>query len=227
MQTSVDTSWQGIEGIKDGAAEIMCGMAREKTWRAVEGIAALLKPGMTEGEGIRAANGLMASMGVKKFWHKTHIRFGRSTVLSFNDPYHDGVTLTDDDLIVIDIGPIWDGVEGDAGCAVVVGSDPNKIRIARDVRVLHELVAQRWRDTRETGTQLMTFAEKVTREMGYLLHPTYVKGHRLSEFPHKFYSQGSTLFDLAKTPQSQRWVLETHICEPGMTFGAFYEDILM
>ena len=215
-----------LEGIRAETEQIMCGHARDRTWRAVNEIRSLLKPGMTELEAIGSANSLMAKMGVKKFWHRTHVRFGPSTVLSFDDPYLKDVRLQADDIANIDIGPIWDGVEGDAGCAVVFGHDPKMIIIAADVKLIFDQVRSAWLESHWTGEKLHLFAEETARSLGYLLHPTYVKGHRLAEFPHSFYSKGQNLFDLAVEPKSKRWVLEIHICEPNMKFGAFYEDIL-
>ena len=61
--------------------------------------------------------------------------------------------------------------------------------------------------------------------MNYLLEPSYVKGHRLSEFSHLKYTSLS-LFDLDFIPSSERWILELQICDPSLKFGAVYEDLL-
>jgi hypothetical protein len=61
--------------------------------------------------------------------------------------------------------------------------------------------------------------------MGWELAPSYVRGHRLSEFPHSMYSD-LTLDTVDYTPATHRWVLEVHICDPAKKFGAFYEDVL-
>ncbi|MCX6127209.1 MAG: M24 family metallopeptidase [Proteobacteria bacterium] len=215
-----------LEGIRAETEEIMCGHARDLTWQAVNEIRSILKPGMSEFEAIGSANSLLAKMGVRKFWHRTHIRFGASTVLSFDDPYLKDVRLRADDIANIDIGPIWNGVEGDAGCAVVFGNNPRMMAIAADAKLIFNQVRLVWQESHCSGEKLHLFAEEVAQSLGYVLHPTYVKGHRLAEFPHSFYSKGHKLFDLASEPKSKRWVLEIHICEPNMKFGAFYEDIL-
>jgi Xaa-Pro aminopeptidase len=216
-----------LEGIRPDAEAALIGEARQSTWQMIDEIAALLKPGMTESEAIRLANKQMAERGVRKFWHRTHIRFGASTILSFEDPYKEGVTLNEDDIVNIDIGPIWNGIEGDAGCPIVFGNDPQKTAIAAAAKSVFEDVRRKWQNGLVSGNDLLNFAEQRTQELGYVLHPTYVKGHRLSEFPHKIYSNGQTLFDLKTHPLSKRWVLEIHICDVDYKFGAFYEDLLL
>jgi uncharacterized protein YoaH (UPF0181 family) len=62
--------------IHSDAVASMTGDARDLTWKAVREIKELIKPGMTEQEAIKLANQYFASQGVRKFWHKTHIRFG-------------------------------------------------------------------------------------------------------------------------------------------------------
>ncbi len=220
------TKFDAIEGISLSAVESMSGEFRSKTWQAVNDIASFIVPGMSEIEAIKKANQLFASRGVKKFWHKTHIRFGESTVKSFLDPYAENVVLKQDDIFYVDVGPIWDGIEGDCGKTFVVGSDPEKIKISKDVEILFNKVKEFWLTEKPEGVALLKYAQIQTLEMGYLLHPSYVKGHRLSEFPHAIYSKNS-LYDFQATPSPARWVLEFQICNPEMSYGAFYEDLLI
>jgi CDP-4-dehydro-6-deoxyglucose reductase len=214
-----------IEGLGENIEQKMCGDVRTKSFQAIQNIFAGLKLGMSEAEAIRMANSLLASMGVKRFWHRTHVRFGASTALSFDDPYIEGVRLNKNDMVSIDIGPVWDGIEGDAGSSFVFGVDDKKQKLIDATKnVFDELVLQ-WRHQGLSGKKLMTLADELAKEKGYLLAPAYVKGHRLAEFPHAFYSKHS-LYDLDKCPQAKRWVLEVQLCEPQMSYGAFYEDIL-
>src|SRR3989338_5264184 len=87
-----------IEGIAVESIKTMLTTARDQTWQAIEDIKSLITPGMSEKEAIFEANRLLAQRGVKKFWHRTHIRFGKSTVLSFEDSYRENVTLQEDDI---------------------------------------------------------------------------------------------------------------------------------
>ena len=50
------------------------------------------------------------------------MRFGSNTTKNFDDPSEPGVVLGENDIFFIDIGPIFDGCEGDAGDTVAVGT---------------------------------------------------------------------------------------------------------
>jgi CDP-4-dehydro-6-deoxyglucose reductase len=218
------------EGIDPTVIDSMVGEVRAKTWQALNDIKEMIVPGMSETEAISCANRLFASRGVRKFWHKTHIRFGRSTTLGFNDPY-DNTILKEDDIFYLDVGPIWtteDGksIEADVGKTFVIGKDPARSAIVRDVEIIFGEMREHWLTTKASGVELLQVAQKKSVQRGYVLHPSYVKGHRLSEFPHKIYGDGN-LFDLQNSPSPARWVLEIQICSPDMQYGAFYEDLLV
>jgi methionine aminopeptidase len=214
-----------IEKMNKEAIQVMITTARNKTWKAIEDIKNLIKPGMSELEAIKLANKYFMGQGVRKFWHKTHIRFGASTILSFNDTYRENVILKENDIFYIDIGPVWDGVEGDCGNTFVIGSNPKYEKITKDIKVLFDDIFHYWKTTESTGKQLFDYSKTQVEKMNYLLEPSYVKGHRLSEFSHLKYTSMS-LFDLDFIPSSERWILELQICDPSLKFGAFYEDLL-
>jgi hypothetical protein len=86
-------------------------------------------------------------------------------------------------------------------------------------------VAQRWRDHREAGPALYAFARDRAEAMGWRLN-WEVKGHRVSDFPHRIYKAGA-LGDFAATPQAGLWILEIQIAHPSLPYGAFYEDLLI
>jgi Xaa-Pro aminopeptidase len=214
-----------MEKINPDAIHAMANTARIKTWKAVDDIKALIEPGMTEQEAIKKANEYFASQGVRKFWHRTHIRFGTSTILSFDDPYEFNVVLKDSDIFYIDIGPVWDGIEGDCGDTFVIGNHEPYFEIKHDVKAIFDEARAYWRDVRPTGKELYKYAKDRVEKKGYLLHPSYVKGHRLSEFSHSNYTKEAA-GNLDFPPSPERWVLEFQICDKSMKYGAFYEDLL-
>lgn len=198
--------------------------ARAKTWEAVHNIASKMKPGMTESEARRVGQQTLAEMGSRKFWHKCHIRFGTSTTRSFDDEYVDTV-LKENDIFYIDIGPIWSGIEGDAGATFVIGSNPEYQKCKEHSEEIFKLTADAWREQKLTGSALYQFAEHEAQKRGWMLAPSYVRGHRLGEFPHSFYTE-ATISEQNFVPAVARWVLEIQICNKEQTCGAFYEDIL-
>jgi Xaa-Pro aminopeptidase len=215
-----------VESISQSALPDMTNSARQKTWKAVADIAQMIQPGMTEKEAIQKANAYFAEKGVRKFWHKTHVRFGQSTIFGFDDPYESHVVLKDNDIFYVDIGPIWNGVEGDCGDTFVVGNQSDFLKIKNAVKTIFDQTCAYWKQKHVSGKEMYAFAYDQIIRMGYQMHPAYVKGHRLSEFSHAHYSNQS-LFDLDFSPSAERWVMELQICHPSMKFGAFYEDILM
>jgi methionyl aminopeptidase len=198
---------------------------RVRTRQALWKIADHISPGMTEEEGRSEAVRILRDARLRKGWHKVLVRFGTNTTKNFDDPSDPGVVLGPDDIFFIDIGPIFDGCEGDAGETVAVGGDPDMIRAARDVKVLWQQVRGRWRADGLTGKSLYAFATQAAHDMGWELN-LELTGHRLSEFPHDAHYDG-TLSDVGFRPSEARWVLEMQIRHPEREFGAFFEDLLL
>jgi methionine aminopeptidase len=198
--------------------------ARQKTWEAIDKIASQIEPGMTESEAIKLAQKTLAQMGSRKFWHRCHIRFGQGTIHNWDDPYVDN-RLGENDIFYIDIGPVWSGIEGDGGKTFVVGSDERMAKIAGDAKIVYDNVKAVWLKDGVQGKELYRIAEEEAAKLGWKLAPSYVRGHRLSEFPHSFHSE-LHVDQLDFCPAPKRWVLEIHICDPQFKFGAFYEDLL-
>lgn len=223
-QSSDQGAGQKIESSRLAGIEGRLAQSQALTWTAVAKIAAQIKPGMTELEAIRMGQKTLAELGCKKFWHKCHIRFGKGTVCSFEDEYADHV-LGNDDIFYVDIGPIWDGIEGDAGTTFVTGTNPDYLRCKVDVKLIFDQVAAAWRSQKLTGVELYRVAERSAKERGWVLAPSYVRGHRLAEFPHSFHTE-ATIDSLDFCPVPKRWMLEIHICDLDHKFGAFHEDLL-
>jgi Xaa-Pro aminopeptidase len=89
--------------------------ARRRTRQAVNDIAAGIAPGMVEEAAMDLARRLLADAGLLRGWHGIHVRFGANTLKNFGEPSEPGTILRDDDIFFIDIGPVWDKWEGDAG----------------------------------------------------------------------------------------------------------------
>ncbi len=194
---------------------------RAALWKIAENIA----PGMTEEEGRAVAVHVLRDARLRKGWHKVLVRFGSNTTKNFDDASEPGVVLGDNDIFFIDIGPIFDGCEGDAGDTVAVGNDPDMIRAAGDVKVLWQQVRARWLADGLTGKHLYAFATQAALDLGWELN-LELTGHRLSEFPHDAHYDG-TLADVGFRPSEARWVLEVQIRHPEREFGAFFEDLLL
>ena len=199
--------------------------ARRHTWHAIKRIAAGIRPGMRESEGVEFAKTILKDLGLLRGWHGVYLRFGANTRLTYWDKDAPDVLLGDNDIFYIDIGPVWEKWEGDGGDTFVVGNDPEMQRACTAVRQVFDRVHDKWRMGSVTGVALYDYASEVARSMGWELAPG-VDGHRLGDFPHKAYHSG-TLASTPVAPATDLWVLEIQIRHPTLPFGAFYEDLLL
>lgn len=199
--------------------------AQHKAWEALYQIAGEIKPGMSEGEAERLALTVIRDCGSKKLWHPVHIRFGGNTVKGYRQHSEpDDAILKETDIYFIDIGPIFYGHEGDCGKTFTVGHDPKLLALASKVESIWHLVRKEW-TLGSTGQELWAKAQDFAGLFGLELAPLYVKGHRISDFPHETITR-TKMFDMASVPYPNRWVLEIQVVCPQINRGAFYEDVL-
>jgi Xaa-Pro aminopeptidase len=199
--------------------------AREHTFRAIQRIAAAMRPGMRESEGVALAKSILKDAGLLRGWHGVYVRFGENTLCTYNEKDVPDVMLEENDIFYIDIGPVYEKWEGDGGDTFVIGSDPDMHAAARDVRKVFDFVREKWLRDRVSGRALYEFAEEAARSLGWRLY-TEVAGHRLADFPHKAFHSGS-LAAAGFAPSPDLWVLEIQIRHPTKPFGAFFEDLLL
>jgi Xaa-Pro aminopeptidase len=198
---------------------------RTRTRKAVHEIAEQVKPGMLEEEAKAIARETLKGMGMRRGWHHIIVRCGANTTKDFMEKSEPGVVLGENDIFFVDIGPIYDDTEGDAGDTFVLGSDPDHLRAKREVRLIWDQVRDKWFSDAITGKELYDYAIDVAAGFGWKLNMD-LSGHRLSDFPHSAHYDGP-LADVTFRPNPNLWVLEIAIAHPERTFGAFYEDLLL
>ncbi len=198
---------------------------RSRTRNAVGSIADQVEVGMVEEDAKVMARETLSGLGMRRGWHHIIVRFGPNTTKDFMERSDPGVVLGADDIFFVDIGPIYDGCEGDAGDTFVVGSDPDHHRAKQDVRTIWDRVRDQWFAEGTTGHELYDFAIETTKSLGWRLNLD-LSGHRLSDYPHSAHYDGS-LADVEFRPNPNLWVLEIAIVHPDRRFGAFYEDLLL
>ncbi|WP_201694902.1 M24 family metallopeptidase [Paraburkholderia hiiakae] len=198
--------------------------ARVMTWKAIEQIAAAIRPGMRESEATAQSKSILEALGMDRIWHPVLIRFGENTLRIFKERSEGDPVLGADDIFFIDLGVVWNQHEGDAGATFVTGSDLEMRRCARDAKIIYDEVAIHWRSTGCSGKALYAFAAARASAYGWRLNVD-IKGHRVSDFPHAIYRAGD-LGDFETVPAAGLWILEIQIAHPTRAFGAFYEDLL-
>jgi hypothetical protein len=180
---------------------------------------------MAEEEAKDIARTILTSLGMRRGWHHIIVRCGSNTTKDFMERSEPGVVLAENDIFFVDIGPIFQNCEGDAGDTFVFGDDPDHLRAKSDVRTIWEEVRAVWFDQGLTGQELYDFAVKTAGSYGWKLNLD-LSGHRLSDYPHSAHYDGP-LADVAFRPHPNLWVLEIAIAHPERPFGAFYEDLLL
>jgi Xaa-Pro aminopeptidase len=199
--------------------------ARRRTFLAIDRIASQIRPGMKESEGRAVARDTLKDMCLVPGWHGVYVRFGENTLCTYTEKNAPDVTLQENDIFYVDIGPVHDKCEGDGGDTFVLGDDPDMHAAARDVRKVFDLVRTKWLQERLTGRALYDYADEATRALGWHLY-TEISGHRLADFPHKALHSGA-LAAVDFVPAADLWVLEIQLRHPSRPFGAFFEDLLL
>jgi Xaa-Pro dipeptidase len=197
----------------------------------------LIAAGRTEREVEQDVYALaLAEFGVEKHWHKRIVRAGANglAVAGDNPPV---LTIADDDLVYLDLGPVFEAWEADVGRSYVVGDDPDKKRLVADLSVQFERVKARFDgDPDVTGAALYAFACDSAAAAGWRFGGV-IAGHIVSEFPHAhrpgekdFYrinpANTVRLRDPDPLGQERFWILEIHLVDPAGRYGGFYERLM-
>ena len=214
-----------IEKIEENFSEELFFEIRDKSFEAVRRIAEGIEIGMLEEEANEMAIATLQAMGTRQGCHKPYIRFGSNTIKTFGAESEPGICLGEDDIYFIDIGPVWEKYEGDAGETFVTGNNPEMKRCSQDVKRIFKKVSDKWKLEKCSGQALYQFAEQTARQMGWVLNLD-LSGHRLGDFPHDVQYDGS-LAAIPFCPSPKLWVLEIQIRHRKQPFGAFYEDLLI
>ena len=199
--------------------------------------AGFIAPGRTERE-IDADIFALAErdFGVKVHWHKRVVRAGPNTVCTFyDDPQVRAIGP--DDIVYLDLGPVFAEWEADIGRSYALGNDPEKKRLVADLPRLFDLVKVHFDTSPDiTGAELFAFAQEMAAQAGWLFGGT-IAGH-IGEFPHAQRIPGDRdLHRIAPAnPKRMRdpdangdephWILEIHLVDKARTFGGFYERLL-
>ena len=71
--------------------------------------------------------------GVDTYWHKRIVRAGRNTLAPYDENPPD-LTVQADDIVFLDLGPVFEKWEADFGRTFVIGSRSGEIETARRYR---------------------------------------------------------------------------------------------
>jgi Xaa-Pro dipeptidase len=177
-----------------------------------------------------------AQFGIKRYWHKRLVRFGRNTLLEFAENPLD-LILEEDDILYIDLGPVFEEWEADFARTLVLGNDPYKKKLCDDLsRVFSSAKFYFQQNPGISGSDLYSYVRSLAEKSGWGFIRSKA-GHLISEFPHTDPSadRNSSYIDMNnhaplrsgdKFCRVRHWVLEIHLIDEKHGFGGFYEDLL-
>ena len=199
--------------------------------------AALIAPGRTERAVEQDIYAIAESeFGVEKHWHKRIVRAGLNTlaIAGDNPPIR---TIDEDDMVFLDLGPVFEQWEADVGRSYAVGNDPAKQALCRDLpRQFEALAAHFVAHPDITGADLYAFACRSAELAGWRFGGA-IAGHIVSEFPHARLpgvkqanhispANADRMRDPDLLGRVRHWIGEIHLISPDGAFGGFYERLL-
>lgn len=174
--------------------------------------------------------------GIEKYWHKRIVRAGANTLRPYDDN-PPNLTVQNDDVVFLDFGPVFEAWEADFGRTYVLGMDPLKHQLRRDVEAAwHE--ANRWfcQQSRLTGAEFYAYIMQLTARYGWE-YGGQLAGHLVGNFPHERLEPGNNglyvlpdnhndMFALDAEGKKRHWICEIHFIDRQRGFGGFFEQLL-
>jgi Xaa-Pro aminopeptidase len=197
----------------------------------------LIVPGKTE---LELANDVAKlardHFGITEHWHKKIVRSGMNTLCSYSENPPD-LLIQKDDILFLDFGPIFEGWEADVGKTFVLGDDPLKHKLKRDVEAAwREAKAWHKLQTKITGAEYFHYIVELTRRYGWEFGGE-IAGHIVGHYPHEQPEGGGWGLDvhpdnhddiLQKDNQGnpRHWILELQFVDRKNGIGAYIEQLL-
>ena len=197
----------------------------------------IIRAGTKESEINENIYALAESMfGISRYWHKRIVRVGRNTLAPYDENPPD-LTVAEDDIIFLDFGPVFEEWEADFGRTYVVGNDPLKHKLCRDIEEAFTRGKQYFHEHPEiTAAELYAHAQQLAEQYGWE-YGGPIAGHLIGVFPHERIPDDKiTLYVHPKNPNRMRipdasgrerhWILEIHFVDRAREIGGFYEQLL-
>jgi Xaa-Pro aminopeptidase len=197
----------------------------------------LIQPGKLESEVSADIHALArAEFDVRRHWHQRVVRAGSNTMLGYGDESEDR-RINADDVVFLDFGPVFNSWEADFGRTYVLGNDPRKHQLVRDLAVAFKSGKELFQNTPQlTAGELYDFVASLAQPGGWEFGSS-TAGHPIGHFPHEGPSGGSRTLTiehgndlLLRQPDGKgnvrHWILEIHLIDRARQFGGFLEELL-
>jgi Xaa-Pro dipeptidase len=197
----------------------------------------LIRPNVTESQINQDIYDLAEKMfGISTYWHKRIVRAGSNTLKPYDENPPD-LSLAEDDILFLDLGPVFEAWEADFGRTFVLGSDPLKLKLRDDVAKAFAQGKQYFHSHPEIkADELYRYAQKMARDYGWE-YGGPIAGHLIGQFPHeRIPNDKISLYVHPDNPmkmrgqdaegQQRHWILEIHFVDRAKKIGGFYEELL-
>jgi Xaa-Pro aminopeptidase len=197
----------------------------------------LIRPGVTESQLNKEIYRLSRDKyHAGRHWHKRIVRAGANTVHPYQvDP--EDLTVAEDDLVFIDLGPVFADWEADFGRTYVLGTYLDKQRICRDLETVFIAGKRHFQANPEiTGSDLYQYVCDLAAQYGWDYGNGHA-GHIIGEFPReKIHGDKVALYIHPENHQplhrpdraghNLHGILEVHLVDKAKHYGAFFEELL-
>jgi Xaa-Pro aminopeptidase len=175
--------------------------------------------------------------GVVNHWGKKIVRAGINTL----QPYvadAPNLVIQEDDILFFDFHLVFEGLETDLGRTYVLGSNPLKQKIKKDVE-LAWFEGNAWysNQTNLTGAAFFNYATDLAKQYGYEFGNA-IAGHIIGKYPHEQPDDPNDLcldvhpdnhtdiLQADRNGNKRHWILELHFVDRKNHIGAFFEQLL-
>lgn len=174
--------------------------------------------------------------GITTYWHKRIVRAGSNTLLPYAENPPDRV-IADDDILFLDLGPVFEDWEADFGRTFVIGDDLVKQKLCLDTeRAFAEGKRYFQANPAITACELFEYVIQLAKNSGWEFGGA-MAGHLIGQFPHERIPDDKiSLYIHPKNHGSIRsqsgdglmrhWILEIHFVDRKQQIGAFFEELL-
>ena len=196
-----------------------------------------IRPGVSEKALSKEIHELGAERhDIKTHWHKRVIRSGPNTLLPYAEDAPDRI-IQPDDILFVDLGPVFEAWEADFGRTFVLGDDPFKIKLRDALEPTWNTVKARFSENPDmTGEELYDIACAEAQQAGWEFGGQ-IAGHLVGCFPHEripndkislYITKGShePMSRLDNKGQKRHWILEIHLVDRARQIGGFMEQLL-
>lgn len=197
----------------------------------------LIRPGISESQLTRDIAELgRREFGIEQNWHKRLVRAGINTLEPYDENPPD-LVIGEDDILFVDLGPVFEAWEADFGRTYVLGADPHKLRLRDDVAAAFAAAKCHFQEHPAiTGSELYRHVQALAAQGGWE-YGGPIAAHLIGEFPHKAmpldratcYADAGNhtpMRGLDPLGRERHWILEIHFVDRQRRIGGFYEELL-